>query len=703
MLHRVMFAFAGLMVLVVLGSPAAAFAEEACPNEGVRQTEVYALRLPDCRAYEQVSPVNKGYADALGDYVQVQSSPGGEGVTFFSVLPFPGVPGAKELVTYLSARGGEEWLTQGLVPPSDVGSFVGVVALTEDLADTIVISKEPRLVPGLEPGQFYYYLHDNRTNSYRLLAPGFGTLYFVDASREDSRILFEYSEGQLLPDAAPGVTNLYEWDNGILRLASVLPAAEGGGAPTGGSFAGAGPASEDFYTQNTISQDGSRVFFTDAGTGRIYARENGGVTVPISAGMAQFRAATPDGRYVFYTEAEELYRFDLDSPTPAPERLTIAGAEAQGVLGASEDGSYVYFVAKSKLAGETNSNGEEAMAGGYNLYGLHVGAVEPAFIARLHEGSDEQNWLERILLSQGLPKTSRVAPDGRTVLFTSVNRLTAYDNAGHVELYRYEASSGGLTCVSCNQRATAATSNALVAVTSEMEAASFEPSARNAFLTHNLSSDGSRVFFTSGEALVPEDANNKRDVYEWERGGAGGCNTSSASFNESSGGCLYLISTGRSSGESFFGDADAQGQNVFFFTRQSLVSQDADENSNVYDAREDGGVDAQNPAPPVVPCGGEACRAQAGSPPSFGALSSVALSGAGNLVSPASSSAANTRTKPLTRARKLAQALRSCGRKPKKRRAICEAQARKRYGARSTAKQGGQTASSRRITGGRHA
>ena len=38
---------------------------------------------------------------------------------------------------------------------------------------------------------------------------------------------------------------------------------------------------------------------------------------------------------------------------------------------------------------------------------------------------------------------------------------------------------------------------------------------------------------------------------------------------------------------------------MFFFTRQSLVSQDHDDNVDVYDAREDGGMAGQNPPVPA--------------------------------------------------------------------------------------------------------
>ena len=71
-------------------------------------------------------------------------------------------------------------------------------------------------------------------------------------------------------------------------------------------------------------------------------------------------------------------------------------------------------------------------------------------------------------------------------------------------------------------------------------------------------------------------------------------NMPSASFSASNGGCLYLISTGESAEPSYFGDASANGDDVFFFTRQSLVGQDRDENYDIYDARIDGGIAAQN-------------------------------------------------------------------------------------------------------------
>jgi hypothetical protein len=621
---------------------------EGCPNEQLRVQGGYALALPDCRAYEQASPVDKNFTDALGEADVVQSSPSGEAVTFFSAAPFPGVLSATGPLLYLTTRAGGEWSTQGLVPPTvprsqpEHGS-ASVLSLTEDLSAAIVLV-EPGLEAGMTPGR-YSYLGDNATGTLRLLGPGIAR--FADATAGDSQILFEDTAKELVPGVRDEgeVPYLYEWNGSgppgrELVLAGVLP---DGKAPVDGSVAGPGGpalgksrggATGQFYTQDTISADGSRIFFSDAGTGRIYMREpEAGRTIPVSAGPAYWRAATADGSEVFYTEGEDLYRFDVAGETR--EALTSGAAGVLGTLGIStENGSYAYFVAGGVLADNENSNAEKAQAGKANLYEWH--SDETIFVARLSIGSeyDEYDW--RGFYRSNLDvapatgeKSSRVIPDGTTVLFGSRARLTSYDNAGEGELYLYDAASGKLTCVSCNPSGAPATSEAYLAGNLSIVAAP----ERNAFLTRNLSEDGSRVFFQTREALVPQDKNGQTDVYEWERegaGGPGGCSRSSASFSEPSGGCLYLISTGESDDPSYFGDASADGSNVFFFTRQSLVGQDRDENDDLYDARVEGGIAAQNPPPPAS-CTGEGCLGPVDPPTVLDAPASATFSGAGNL------------------------------------------------------------------------
>jgi hypothetical protein len=171
-----------------------------------------------------------------------------------------------------------------------------------------------------------------------------------------------------------------------------------------------------------------------------------------------------------------------------------------------------------------------------------------------------------------------------------------------------------------------------------------------------MSNDGSYVFFDSADPLVPQDANATNDVYEWHEGR------------------ISLISSGQDSLPSYFLGASPDGANVFFGTHARLVPQDTDTAGDVYDARI---CTASNPCvkPPAAEtaqCEGDACQ----NPPFVPlALTPASLTflGAGNLLGEAP-----TQVKP-TNAQKLVNALKVCKKKPKKKRAVCERQARKKY------------------------
>jgi hypothetical protein len=640
------------------------------PDQTVRTYSASLGALPDGRAYEQVSPVDKNNLDALGNGLgmTMQASASGSAFAFFSFEPFPIAVGTSGLTTdYLSTRASSPaaWSTQGVQAPIEpvLAEPNQVAGFTADLAKTIVQVDGPPLG---SPGIVNAYVRDSATGAFQLLAADVGdqAVLFVDASRDDSRILFE-TEHQLLPAAAAGKTNLYEWDEAKpegqrLSLAGVLSDAEcavlsepSGCAPPNGSGAGPGGGEHQGtggqgYLQNTISEDGSRVFFTAHPSGRIYEREmlaeSSPVTVPISSGMATFLAATPSGQYVFYTEGGELYRFDTASET---RQVLSNGAEGVlGGLGISDDGAYAYFVATGVLSANQNGNGEEATKGAPNLYEWHEDltshTVATTFIARLLPTGlkgDEDDWLASNSGSLVEGKTSRVNPSGTALLFMSRASLTGYDNGhsgssmcsegfvqvGCPEFFLYNAdealSSANPVCVSCNPSGAVADAEARLAH-GENEVALGGPE-WSSHLTRNLSAGGDRVFFETAESLVPGDTNGVSDVYEWEREGVGSCPSDS-------GHCLYLISTGTAHAKSFFGDASLSGEDVFLFTRQPLVGQDKDLNFDAYDARVDGGISAQNPQ--VIHCEDEECKPPSLQPPVFEAPGSGTLTGQGNLI-----------------------------------------------------------------------
>jgi hypothetical protein len=183
------------------------------------------------------------------------------------------------------------------------------------------------------------------------------------------------------------------------------------------------------------------------------------------------------------------------------------------------------------------------------------------------------------------------------------------------------------------------------------------------------------VFFATATKLAPAAESGVEGVYEWEQAGTGSCQS-----EEQEGGCVYLVSS--SPDPSFYLDNDESGENVFFATRAGLVKGDTDESYDVYDARVGGGFAESQP----TECAGT-CRA-AGAGPSLSAALSTTVGPAENTTRTTieSSGSPKPKPKPLTRAQKLAKALKACAKKPKRKRAACIKQAKKLYGAKAKAK-----------------
>jgi hypothetical protein len=583
--------------------PAGARAAPCSPEtEQIRleQEQRDSSTLPDCRAYEQVSPTNKNLADASGRAGLVQSARSGNAVTFFSILPFPGIPGSSGFPIYLSTRGEGGWsLPQGLLPRSDPGPLGGgVVGWTEELAD--VITEAPGEAGDIEISTNYgkEYLPLGRGGI------GKGSPYVAGSTPDGSTIVVE-DEAPLIEGAIEKEPNVYEWHDSRLSLIAADAAV--------GSVGG---AREKSYTESAISEDGSRVFFTDLQNGLIYMDEPQiDKKIAVSNGPATWEAATPEGSSVFYIEGGVLYRFEVDTKTAEP-----LASEVIGTLGVSADGSYVYF-AKSPSDIYLWHDGEV----------IHIASVSATT-------TDQTNWYGACVCGgEGASsggKSSRVTPDGLTLLFSSTESLTGYDNGGHIELYVYYVGTGSLTCVSCNPLANKATSDAYLTHNELPDS----PTIQMTFLTRNLAGGGQRVFFQTKEALVPSDVNGQMDVYEWEQEGAGSCRVGS-------GGCLYLISTGQSASDSYFGDASMEGEDVFFFARQPLVAQDEDYNDDIYDARVDGGIAEQN-STPQAPCSSEeSCAGPAQPPPALVTPTSAIFAGSGNLLPAIRAAAAEAKKK----------------------------------------------------------
>jgi hypothetical protein len=431
------------------------------------------------------------------------------------------------------------------------------------------------------------------------------SLAYAGASSDFSHVLFEANDA-LTPSAEGGTAkhfseenNLYESVHGALRLVNVLP---DGSTEANATFGGPilkvnGAADSNFSPafSHAISNDGSRIFWTDLNTGHIYMRENGTSTVEISS-AGRYWTSTPDGSKVFYTNGD-LYMYDVG--TAQTTDLT-PGVAVQGVIGTSESGDYVYYVTAD-----------------FDLDVWHDGITSTI---KTLAATDNENLLPFNFNVGGdwMPgfsnRMAEVSPDGHGLVFM----YTGGDknNVGSVEVY--DADSGRVYCASCGWGG----------------AGGFVPlTFSNTYLKRWISEDGSRVFFDSSEALVPQDTNGRLDAYEWERPGSGSCKSST--------GCIYLLSGGTSNAESYFADASANGDDVFIVTRAKLLSKDDNEFYDLYDVRVDGFE------PVTVPqCTGTGCQGVPGGSPIFATPSSMTFEGLGNFAAPTSILKAKPKTKP---------------------------------------------------------
>ena len=144
--------------------------------------------------------------------------------------------------------------------------------------------------------------------------------------------------------------------------------------------------------------------------------------------------------------------------------------------------------------------------------------------------------------------------------------------------------------------------------------------------------DGSRVFFDSAEPLVANDTNGKVDVYEWEQGGVGSCRRSS--------GCVYLLSGGTSTDNSYLIGTSESGDDVFVVTRGQLVARDQNGDDDMYDVRVGGVQPLTAPA-----CTGSGCQGVPAAAPFFATPASATFAGVGNFAAPPNKSSGKAKPK----------------------------------------------------------
>jgi hypothetical protein len=548
--------------------------------------------LLDNRAWEMVSPVQKngGQVDAPGTLAGggvFQAAAGGNAVTYGSATSFgSGAQGAPQGSQYVATRSPAGWANQNITTPMLSGSYgsgpVGVPyqLFSEDLSTALLlngrhcrgggagcpVANAPLPGSGAPAGYENYYLRqaggfaallDSADLAHSALDAAHFDLDLAGASPGLGHVVLS-SCAALTASATevpagegcdPLATNLYEWSGGTLSLLN--------------SASGAALAA----SSGAISADGSRVYFTQGGN--LYLRE-GSVTKQAdldAGGGGSFATASADGAVSYFTRAEHLWRYEAGADSATD--LTPAG-EVKGVLGASADGSYLYYLAASGL---------------FARHGATTTEIAPT--------ADAGNY-------PPATGTARVSADGTRLAFMLTAPQPGFDNTDQIsgepdsQVYRYDALADRLTCVSCNPTYGRPVGPSWLAGSYPNGTA---PGSLNSYKPRAMSADGNRLFFDSADALVLADTNGEPDAYEWEAQGTGSCTKT--------GGCLALVSSGKASSPSSFVDASADGSDVYFLTERSLVEPTDPGSVDLYDARVNGGL----PLPLVpIPCAGDACQ-----------------------------------------------------------------------------------------------
>jgi hypothetical protein len=530
---------------------------------------------------------------------------------------------------------------------------------------------------------------------------GGAELKFEGATPDLKHVVLNSKVG-LTSGASPAGEGLYEWSGekqpqAQLRLISVLPNEQqahgtvrvGSAKPEearSGAVSVAGSHARIVWSYST-SESGCKEFcdnelfmreLTELENGETEARtlpvdepNSGLMTVKGTESKPLFQSANAQGSKVFFTDSQRLTEvavhgkaesqqnlYVFEPEKPAGQRVTdlspdiVKGEQPEvqgGVLGTSENGEYVYFVANGVLAagaeqGDCRPIEEEEVhqdlqtVAGCNLYVAHDGSEgwgRPRFIARLSD-EDRPDW--GTLASEGLSGyneidiSSRVAPNGEWLAFMSDRSLTGYNNidanSGHAdeEVYLYHYGSG-LICASCNpsgappvgvfDTTAAGEGGGLVVDRHEAWESSFTgrlegvdswlagslpgwtgfgETSHSALHQSDYLSDKGRLFFNSADALVPVAKPTRREPIEANPENTREVGTEnvyeyeptgvgSCRTESTAGGCVALISSGETEQESAFVDASENGDEVFFVTNAKLSPLETETTLSLYDAR----------------------------------------------------------------------------------------------------------------------
>jgi hypothetical protein len=379
---------AALAAVCLGGVLAPGASADPCPNASFRSGP--GERLPDCRAYEQVSPVEKAGGDAVTVQpmfrTQASACEGAETCALAymnGASAFAGSQGNEVPNAYLARREGGGWQTVASTPPTLQPPANGAAKVTysfsPDLSQVVLRVPLQRLTENAPAGVYNLFLR-HPDGSYSLVTasapasppqPGCGGCFeredvpaFAGASADFSHVIFEANDKLLEVAPSEGIESLYETAAGHVRLVGILP----DGAPAlQGSSAGGGISAVEQHSgelAHAISQDGSHVLFQ--------AAADGGAPAPQQLGKVEL-----------YDRIDASSTVEVSAPASGAQpsrcetRGGLCGAGAARFWGASTDGAVVLFTSKAALTkgsytGNEAEPDEAGEAPGNDLYRYDV-------------------------------------------------------------------------------------------------------------------------------------------------------------------------------------------------------------------------------------------------------------------------------------------------------------------------------------------
>jgi len=471
-------------------SPPAA-GEEACANAAYRTGSSAAL--PDCRAYELVTPLDKSNGDVLtrtnvtGYETDLeQASTDGGRFAYSSYRAFADPQSAPYTNQYMATRTAGGWSSENLDPPRSSPPFIDDLeneykAFSPDLSlGWMVQEGDPTLDPCAAKGVEGLYRRQISPASYaalscapvgqvakdRLHLPAEYRPELQGLSADGQRAVFRIDDAltegastatTATAEARPIVQTYLSLPNGSLRLISVLPdgepSEEDSSAGTAFSFEKTAYNQTRFNVlTHAISEDGSRVFWsTGTGQGLLYLRLNADqaqssfdgegkckqptractvlVSGTVTAEPARFQAADPQGDVALFTVTQGPEAGDLYRYDLATRSSTLLAEGAIGSILGASEDLARVYFASTAASGAQEAEG--AVAGQPNVY-LHAEGAS-RFVATLSSGtnSDLINPYGEPNSTTPIYRTARVAPDGRSLVFMSNSAALAERTAGY--------------------------------------------------------------------------------------------------------------------------------------------------------------------------------------------------------------------------------------------------------------------------------